>query len=76
MQLPQERQAGRGRAFEQHQHDREHVRLYAPVGCLGLLGMRLHAPAECLVVFDHLPRAEPVLPDQQHEHGGLVDRLG
>ena len=76
MQLRQERQAGRGLAFEQHQHDREFVRLSTLVGCLGLPGVCLYAPGECLVVFDHLPRAEPVLADQQHERGSFVDGLG
>ena len=62
MQLPQERQAGRGLAVEQHEHHRE--------GCF------LHAPVDRLAVFGDLPGAEPPLADQQNEGRRLGDFLG
>ena len=36
----------------------------------------LHAPVERFVIFGHLPRAEPLLADQQHEDRGLGDFVG
>ena len=62
MQLAQERQPRRGLAVEQHQHDREF--------------RRLHALVEGLVIFEHLPGAEALLADQQHEGVRFVDLLG
>jgi hypothetical protein len=62
MQLPQKCQAGRGLPFEQHQNERK------------TLGVR--PPVERLVIFEHLPRAEARLPDQQDESCGVRDFLG
>ena len=62
MQSAQERQAGRGLPFEQHQDDGEIRELYPLV--------------ERLVVFKHLPIADTLLAHQQDEGVRLRDLLG
>ena len=62
MQLPQERQAGRGLPFEQHHNKRK-------IG-------RLHPLVERLIVFEYLPIAEAPLADQQNESRCIGDFLG
>jgi hypothetical protein len=59
---PQERQAGRGLAFQQHQDERKFRRLDALV--------------ERLVVFIDLPVAQAPLADQQNESVRRGDFLG
>ncbi len=50
MEAAQERQTGRGLAFQQHHDDREIRGLYPFV--------------ECLIIFEHLPIADPTLAYQ------------
>jgi hypothetical protein len=61
VQLAQERQTGRGLPRKQHQNDRE-IR-------------RLHPPVERLVIFGHLPVAEPPLTHQENETCRIRDFL-
>ena len=63
MQLPQERQAGRGLPFEQDDDERE-------------IGRRLHPFVERLVIFEHLPSVRRPFADEQNESGRLGDFLG
>ena len=62
MQAAQEGQTRRGLTLKQHEDDREIGRLYPLV--------------ECLVVLKHLPIANTLLANQQHEGVCLRDLLG
>jgi hypothetical protein len=64
MQLAQEGQSGRGHTGSlEQQQDQGEARL-------------LHAAAIGLVILDRLPRAEPLLADQEHEGRGLGNVFG